>query len=155
MENNNVQKEEGKKSKSKLIIIILLAIIVIGVGVTVFFLMTDKSFSDVKEMFQSKDEYTVLLDEFVMNLQTEQQNKNYLKVEVALMYTDSDFTELVEASNSKIRDIVLNDLREKTPRQMSEVDKTPELKEDLKGKINEALGEDVIEEVYFTNLIVQ
>lgn len=155
MENKTKVAEKDRKSKAKIVIIALLAIIVIGISITAFFLISDKSFSDVKGFFESKDEYTILLDEFVTNLQTEERSNNYLKIQVALMYKDKKNTSIIESNTSKIRDIVLNDLREKTPEQILEVDKTPELKTILLEKLNDSLGNDIIEEVYFTNLIVQ
>ena len=71
------------------------------------------------------------------------------------MYKDKKHTELMESNLNKIRDIVLNDLREKTSEQILEVKNTPKLKEDLLKKLNDSLGEEVIQDIYFTNLIVQ
>lgn len=151
MENEN----SGKKSKSKLIIIGLLVLIILIVGVSVFFLVSDTGVEDIKAKFESKDEYTILLDEFVTNLQNEDKGKNYLKIQVALMYTDKKDSPAIEANTSKIRDIILNDLRGKGADEILAVEKTGELKTQILDKLNESLGEGVIEEVYFTNLVVQ
>ena len=149
------EKEVKKKSKSKLIIIILLVVIIAIVAASAFFIISDKSFKDIKASFVSQDEYTLLLDEFVTNLQTEQKGKNYLKIQVALMYKDKKNIEIIDSNLNKIRDIVLNDLREKTPEQILKVEETPEVKKQLIKKLNDSLGKDIIKEVYFTNLIVQ
>lgn len=151
MENEN----SGKKSKSKFIIIGLLIVIILMVGVSVFFLVSDKSMADIKSKFQSKDEYTILLDEFVTNLKNEDRGKNYLKIQVALMYTDKKDAPAIEANTSKIRDIILNDLRGKGADEILEVEKTGELKTQILDKLNESLGEGAIKEIYFTNLVVQ
>lgn len=147
--------ENKKKSKSKLIIIVLLVVIVLMVSVSAFFLISDKSLSDVKAMFESKDEYTILLDEFVTNLQNEDRGKNYLKIQLALMYKDKNNTSEIEANISKIRDIILNDLRDKSPEEIKEVEKTGELKTQILEKLNKSLDENMIEDIYFTNLVVQ
>lgn len=147
--------ENKKKSKSKLIIIVLLVVIVLMVSVSAFFLISDKSLSDVKAMFESKDEYTILLDEFVTNLQNEDRGKNYLKIQLALMYKDKNNTSEIEANTSKIRDIILNDLRDKSPEEIKEVEKTGELKTQILEKLNKSLDENMIEDIYFTNLVVQ
>lgn len=147
--------EKEKKSKSKLIIIILLAVIVVMVAISAFFLVSGKSFGDIKEGMKSKDEYTIALDEFVTNLKNEDRGKNYLKIQVALMYKDKKNTETINANLSKIRDVILNDLREKTSTEILEVENTPELKNKMLEKLNDSLGAKVIEEIYFTNLIVQ
>ena len=147
--------EKEKKSKSKLVIIILLVVIVVIVAVAAFFMISGKSFGEMKEGMKAKDEYTVPLEEFVTNLKNEDKGKNYLKIQVALMYKDKKNTETINANISKIRDIVLNDLREKTSTEILEVENTPQLKEKMLEKLNESLGKKVIEEIYFTNLIVQ
>ncbi|OLS03763.1 flagellar basal body-associated FliL family protein [Tissierella creatinophila] len=152
-----MEKEKKKMSKSKLIIIILLVVILAIVAVGAYMMISGKSFKDAKKMFESKDEYTIALDEFVTNLKNESKDKgkNYLKIQVALMYTDKKNTEIIEANISKIRDIILNDLREKSSAQILEVENTPKLKEKILEKINNSLGKKVIHDIYFTNLVVQ
>lgn len=149
--------EKGKKKmgKSKLIIIILLVAILVGVGITAYLMISGKSFKDAKGMIESEDEYTIPLDEFVTNLQNQEKGKNYLKIQVALMYTDKKDAEIIESNINKIRDIILNDIREKTSSQILEVKNTPVLKEKMMVKLNDALGKKIIKDIYFTNLIVQ
>lgn len=150
-----MENENKKKSRSKLIIIILLVVIAVGIAITAYFMISGKSLKEIKELGKSEDEYTISLDEFITNLKNEDRGKNYLKIQVALMYKDKKHTDLLEANLNKIRDIVLNDLREKTSEYILEVKNTPKLKEDLLEKLNDSLGEEVIEDIYFTNLIVQ
>lgn len=147
--------EKEKKSNLRLIIIILLVVIILIVAASAYFLISGKNIGDIKAMFESDEEYTVHLDEFVTNLKNEDRGKNYLKIEVALMYTDKKMTPEIEANKSKIRDIILNDLRGKTSDEILEVEKTGELKKNILEKLNKSLGEGVIEEIYFTNLVVQ
>ncbi len=150
-----MEKGKEKKSKLKFIIIILLVVILLAASITAYFMISGKSLKDIKKASKSEDEYTIALDEFVTNLKNENKGKNYLKIQVALMYKDEKNTETMESNLSKIRDIVLNDLREKTTEQILEVKNTPKLKEELLKKLNDSLGEEVIEDIYFTNLIVQ
>lgn len=150
-----MENENKKKSISRFIIIILLVVIAAGIALTAYFIISGKSLKDIRELGKSEDEYTISLDEFITNLKNEDRGKNYLKIEVALMYKDEKHTGLLETNLNKIRDIVLNDLREKTSEYILEVKNTPKLKEDLLEKLNESLGEEVIEDIYFTNLIVQ
>jgi len=119
------------------------------------FIMPEGTVSRVKGVFQSEEEHTLLLDEFILNLQTENKSKSYLKIEVALMYKDKKAGQLVETNVNKIRDIVLNNLRKKTPTEMLNVKDTDQLKDEIKDSVNDALGQDVIKDVYYTNLIIQ
>ena len=150
--------ENQNGSKSKIIIIALLVIIVAIVSVSAYFLITGQSAAtggEVVKKSRSQDEYTILLDEFVTNLQNEAKTKNYLKIQVALMTTDKKSAKSIEEDTNKIRDIILNDLRGKTPEEILEVKKTDDLKNKILEKLNESLGDDIIEDLYFTNLVVQ
>lgn len=150
--------ENERNSKSKIIIIALLVIIVAIVSVSAYFLISGQSAAtggEVVKKSKDKDEYTILLDEFVTNLKSEKKGKDYLKIQVAIMTTDKKSAKAIEEDTNKIRDIVLNDLRGKTSEQILEVEKTDELKNQILGKLNKALGDDIIEELYFTNLVVQ
>ena len=143
------------KSKSKIIIIILLAIIVALSGVIAYIVISDNQISDIMQEFMAKEEYTILLDEFVVNLKTNNRVQHFLKVKIALMYNDKKESKVIEASVSKIRDVILTDLREKTYEDIINGEKTIDIKTELLEKINTALNSDVIKDLYITDLIVQ
>lgn len=143
-----------KKGKGKLMIIILLVVVVILASVMFYFLVTGKQISDITKAFESHEEYTVLLDEFVVNLRSENSTKNYLKIEVALMYTEEKQTETIDKNVNKIRDIIINNIRSKAS---SEIDgeNTSTIKKEMIRDINTALKGNIIKDVYFANMIIQ
>lgn len=143
-----------KKDKGKLVIIILLVIVLILASVIGYFLVTGKQPSDITKNFESNEEYTVLLDEFVVNLRSENSIKNYLKIEVALMYTEEKQGETINFHVNKIRDIIIRNMRSKTS---SEIDgeNTAEIKKELIRDINSELKGNIIKDVYFANMIIQ
>ena len=143
------------KSKSKIIIIILLAIIVALSGVIAYIIISDNQLSDIMQEFMEKEEFTTSLDEFVVNLKTNNRVQHYLKVKIALMYTDKKESKAIEGSINKIRDVILTDLREKTYEDIINGEKTIDIKKDLLEKINTALNSDIIKDLYITDLIVQ
>ncbi len=144
------------KSKSrKTIIIALLLIILILVSVLAYFLLPKGTLGNIKKALETRDEYTLNLEEFIVNLKADGRSKAYLKTSVSLMYTDKKSIKTVETSVAKIRDIVLSNLRVKTAEEMLDVGETDNLKLNIIKDVNKALGKDVIEEVYFTNLVVQ
>lgn len=147
--------EKQKRGRSKLIIIILLVIIVVVVAVSAYFIISGKKMIDTTKKFKADDEYTILLEEFVTNLQNENRGKNYLKIQVALMYDDKKATKTIESNINKIRDIVLNNLREKSSDEILNVKNTPKLKKQILKDLNSSIGDKVIKEIYFTNLVVQ
>lgn len=147
--------EVKRKSKSKLIIIILLVFLLTLSAIIFFLVLDDNQVSQIKQMFQSNGEYTILLDEFVVNLKSESVLKHFLKVKITLMYTDEKQGENIGSNVSKIRDIILSNLRAETYEDLLNLDNTINLKKDILNNLNIALGEDVIKDIYITDLIIQ
>lgn len=144
-----------KKSKLKVIIIVLVVLVLVAASAIGYFMVTGKQVSDIVNMFQSNEEYTILLDEFVANLYSENGKKSYLKVKIALMYTDKKHEKSINSNVNKIRDLILNDIREKTSQDMLEKEHILKFKKEIINNINSALKDDIVKDVYFTDLIIQ
>ncbi|WP_193708268.1 flagellar basal body-associated FliL family protein [Alkalibaculum sporogenes] len=149
------QEEIEKKSKKKLIIIILVAVIILLISVIGYFAVTGNQVSDIVKLFEKDEEYTTLLDEFVVNLNSISGSKNYLKVQVALMYKKGKQGAIIEYNVNKIRDIIIDDLRVKTAEQIMDVDNISKIKNEIIEDINNALDDEIVKDVYFTNMIIQ
>lgn len=149
--------EVGRRSRGFKIIIILLLILAIALlGIIGYFTVFGGDGSKLASVFSAEEEHTMLLDEFVVNLQNEESNgRNYVKAEIALMYTDKNEDKLIENNTLKIRDTIINHLRLLTSEEILNGENTPELKSALTQSINSALGEEVIADIYFANLLVQ
>lgn len=152
---NELQKE--KKSKVKLIIIIAIVFILLIGSVIGYFLISGKSISDVMKSFQKEEEFTLVLDDFVVNLASEDEgpSKNYLKIQVAMMYTNSKHEVILMENESKIRDMIIEDLRKNSALDMSSGEKVNEIKSDICLHVNSALNEEIVKEVYFSDLLIQ
>lgn len=147
--------ETHENKKSRIIIVILLILILVSVMVIGYFAMPESKLSNIGSFFESQDEYTILLDEFTTNLYSENRTKSYLKMEIGLMYTDKKEEKYIEANMSKIRDIILEEIRGKTDSELLDVEKTNDLKGEIQESINNSLDKDIIKDIYYTNLIVQ
>lgn len=148
---------EGDKKKPNrlvVIIIILAAIILVGI-VAVIFMATGIKVSDITDKFVKHEEYIVEMDSFVVNLNTEGRTSNYLKIQVSLLYTDKKRGPVLEEKSSQIRDVVITDLMGYSPEQLLAEDGLEKVKSRLKKQINQALDEEVVEEVYFTDFLIQ
>ena len=143
------------KSKLKIIIIIIVVLILVVGSIVGYMVVTGKQKADIINMFVSHDENTMLLDEFVLNLRSKTGTKSYLKVQMALMYTDSKQTELINTNVNKIRDIIINELREKTSQDILDTESINTIKKDILIKVNAALMEETIKDIYFVNFIIQ
>lgn len=145
----------NKKSKSQFVIIILLIVILALTSVIGYFVVKDKQISDIAKIFKSDEEYTILLDEFILNLRSDNLTKNYLRINIALMYTEEKHDKILNLNISKIRDIIIKDLSEKNSKEILDKDNTLKIKKEIIDHINDALKEDVVKDVYFTNLVIQ
>lgn len=150
-----METQTKKKSKLKLVIIILLVVVIImGTGIG-YFAISGKQVSDVVEKLKPIEEQTVLLKEFLVNLKFDGNKKTYLKVQIALMFTDKKQTEFINLNTSKIRDVIISELRKNSAEEVLDEKELLSLKNEIIKKLNHALGEDIIKDVYFTDLVIQ
>src|SRR5699024_10286458 len=101
------------------------------------------------------EEFIAELDDFVVNLKSENKVKNYIRINVDLMYTDEELRESVDINNNKIKDIIIHTLQSKTASEMLDQENIPAIKEEMKNRVNDVLGKEWIKEVYFTDMVVQ
>lgn len=144
-----------RKNIDKIIIIALLAtilVLVFGIG---YLLLSDKEMPELTTIFKSNGEYTIPLEEFIVNLKQEESLNSYLKINVALMYTDERTGDEINANVNKIRDLVIANLRDKTASDMLNEISISKLKVDIKDDINNSLKNTAIEDIYITDIIVQ
>lgn len=148
--------EKEKKGPNKLIIIIVIMGFVMMIGaVTMVFMATDMTVSDVIAKFQKHEEYVMPLESFVVNLETEGKGTTYLKTQLSLLYVEEDFGPVLTNKTSQIRDIIINDLMEYKPDDLLVNGGLATAKVKLRGSINAALGQDMVKEIYFTEFLVQ
>ncbi|MDD2446122.1 MAG: flagellar basal body-associated FliL family protein [Tissierellia bacterium] len=152
---------KDKKNISKILIIVLLIVMMLMMATTLFIVVM-QSRSDESEglkigsFFQpDTGEYTVPLEEFIVNLQQDGNAKHYVKITLALMYYDEDSGPTIESNVSKIRDSIISTLRAKTYDDVLDNSKTAGIKSELIENINTTLGDTVVKGVYITDVIVQ
>lgn len=144
-----------RKNIDKIIIIALLAtilVLVFGIG---YLLLSDKDMPELTTIFKTNGEYTIPLEEFIVNLKPEASLNSYLSINIALMYTDEKIGEEINANVNKIRDLVIANLREKTASDMLNEINISKLKVDIKDEINDSLKKTAIKDIYITDIIVQ
>lgn len=147
--------EVKSKSKSKLLIILIVVLLLVLASIITFVVLDKNMVSQIKQILQPSGEYTVLLDEFVVNLKSDGAVKHFLKVKIALMYTEEKQGITIESSVNKIRDVIISNLREKTYKEMLEAENFTTLKKEVIDNLNLAINEDVIKDLYITDIIIQ
>lgn len=149
-----METREKKRDLDKAMIIVLLAAILIIVLAIGYLVVSDKNIT-IPNIFESDGEYTYVLDEFVVNLKSEDNSSSYLKIKIALMFTDEKDGEDLDSNVNKIRDIVISNLRARTAKELMENQSVELLKEDIKEDINTSLNKMIVQDVYITDIIVQ
>lgn len=144
-----------EKNKGLKIVILLLVLILVATLVMGFLYIGNKDKKNVSEAAKPIDENTFPLEEFLVNLKSEKGIPNYLKIKIALMYPEKKDEKKLDENVNKIRDVINDQLRVRTAKDMLDVEKVDTLKLEMLGAINGALGEEVILDIYFTDIVVQ
>ena len=153
------KKEEpaGGSSKKKpplMMIIAITAVVILAVG---FFVVQKASAKSKTHEVKKVEKGPVLtLDEFLVNL-ADPGSDHFLKVTVGLELSKEKgkTPETLKEDTPQIRDAVLASLSSKTRDSLGPQAGREKLKAEIKKKVNEALGEDDVEGVYFTNFVTQ
>ncbi len=169
------QQESGEKKSSSLvliiIIVVLILIILIGAVVTILMMggddqaqaqnnqvqqerMTDRpqggpgssSLAEVGPMFP--------LDTFTVNLLSES-GRRYLKVEMNLELSGEELGVELDSKTAVIRDIVIRLLSSKSLEEISTAKGKEKLKEQIVDQLNMRLRDGRVNNVYFTEFVVQ
>ncbi len=144
----------GKKQPPMMIIMAVFAVVVLGAA----FFMVQKASAKSKASEPKKAEKgpVMTLDEFLVNL-ADPGSDHFLKVTVGLeLSKDKGKTpETLKEDTPLIRDAVLSSLASKTRDQLGPEAGREKLKGEIKKKVNEALGEEDVQGVYFTNFVTQ
>lgn len=148
--------ETKEKIKIDRIIIIALLVVIIGLitGIGYLTLVANET-PDWGKIFRTNGKSTISMDEFLVNLRSEDKEDNYLKVNLALMFTDEKTTDEVNSNISKIRDLIIVNLRKRTKEELLEKTGVDNLKADIKEDINTSFEKITIDDVYITDIIVQ
>ena len=149
------KKAEGGKKGLPLPMIILAVVAVLAMVGT---FVVGKSVSAKSAPQKKKVEKgpVMVLDEFLVNL-ADPGGDHFLKVTVGLELNKEKgkTPESLKEQVAPIRDAVLTSLTSETRDQLTPVAGREKLKVEIKKKINEALGEDDVQNVYFTNFVTQ
>lgn len=147
----------------KVAVIGLLLLTMLGTGVALgglFFANQAEGSPSFWSRFSKEEEVvevTVPLEEFLINLRGEsQRGQPIIKMELSLSSLHEDSADIVATELAKVRDAVIHVVSSRTSETiLEEVDGEFVIKDDIRNRINQSLGEDIIEDVYFTNILIQ
>jgi len=155
MESEKTKTTKGNK-KWIWIVIVFLAI-AIG-GVVSFGFTSGKAQAIISDLFKEEVvETTVPLEEFLINLDSGTSvKKNFLKIELSLHSSKEGAEEILTANVAQIRDSVISVLRKKTEDTVFKEEDTKLLiKKELIEAINTKIDEDLVDDIFITNIVTQ
>ena len=151
-------------SKTVLIIIISVAVLFMGMVGAGFFILWNKISqvpvdpSKVAEMSVEEEENVIgplyPLDTMIVNL-SDDGGKRYLRVTMALELSDPESVDTIESRLPQIRDAVLMILPTKTYDDVSTTDGKIALRNQVMEKINTLMTKGRVNNIYFTEFVVQ
>lgn len=167
------ESKEGKKGGNLVLIIIIVVLVLLLVvgGLAAFFLLSSNDEEVPMQEAQTmqapskksaqgrKKDLTIVgpmypLDKFIVNLQSENGGR-FLKVSMNIELSSEELQAEIDSKVSVIRDIVIRTLSSKTFEEISTIKGKDRLKDELVDSINEILADGHLNNVYFTDFVIQ
>jgi len=170
-----VEKKSGGSNIALIIIIVLLFLLLVGGGIAAYLLLSDdgedvvnpdtvkteKSVEEekpAKKKKKLKDLLTVgpmyPMDQFIVNLLNENGSR-YLKTTIDLEMDKQELSAELDKKKAIIRDIIIKILSSKTFEEISTVKGKERLKEEIVDQINRILSDGEIQNIFFTDFVIQ
>lgn len=96
-----------------------------------------------------------LLGDFTTNLATHDRAGKFVRVEIRVKMSDRDMAVELKRTNILLRDAVIEEMSLKRFSELSTEKGKMKLKENIKNRLNQIISDGEIEEVYFTQFIIQ
>ncbi|SKA86433.1 flagellar FliL protein [Caloramator quimbayensis] len=138
--------------KSKIIIIILVILLLIAVGIGTFF-GYNYFFKSKKTEPKKVPENTVALENIIVNL-SDEDAKVYIKTQINLGYTKKNGDKEINSYLPQIRDRINIYLRGKKSGDFNK-DGLNKIRQELLKQVNEVIGENIVTNLYFYEIIIQ
>lgn len=153
----NETSKPKNKLKPILIAVVILLVLTIGTLLGIGF-STGKIQEVTATMFDSSEEITVPLDQFLVNLTPGESNRDqYLQIELSIFSAQKDAEATLTERMPQVRDAVITVLRNKTSDSLyaTTEDGTLVIKNEIKEKINQEIGTSLVNDIYITNVVTQ
>ncbi len=153
---------EEKKTKGKKGIIIIAAIALIGIvgGILASGILGGGDEEEAKpkakkEAAKPADPVFYELPEFLVNLSSNTGRVSFLKMSVTLELRDKESVAQLEAYKPKVMDTFNTYLRELRPSDLSGSAGIYRLREELMVRLNKTLNDDMVQDILFSEILVQ
>lgn len=152
------KERRGLKINKNLLLLVLSVPLLVAIGVIAGSFVTnpDTMIASNNEEPEEVEEVSVALEEFVLNLEPTNNVNRYVRMEISLSTTQEGGLELLEGSLDKIRDSIINTVSRQTVNDIFDEEVgTSNLKDVLKESLNAEFEDELVHQVYITNVVVQ
>jgi flagellar FliL protein len=156
-ETKTEEQEKGVKkvSKKKLLLFLVIGLVIVVLAGSVIAVFSTFKGGKGKEKERSPKETVIYsMEPIVVNL-FDPTGKRYLQIRLALELKDKKMEEEIKINEPKIKDVIISTLSTKTPEDVLQPEAKDLIKNELLQKINSALGEEAISNIYITQYIVE
>ena len=155
VEQENETPQEKPKKKSKLLIIIIAVVVLLaGAAGAYFFVFKGKEGADKKETIKESSGVNFAFEPFVVNLMDSGGSK-YLKVSIQLELSEAKLMEKAKNKTPQLRDAIITLITNKTSEELISAEGKIILKDEIKQRANQILGEGTVLNVYLTDFVMQ
>ncbi len=160
VENGNTEAQEAapKKKKGKFLIIIIALVVLLGGAAGAYFLFLNKPKEGQKVETSSKTHEVAgvnfSLEPFVVNL-VDAGGTKYLKVSIQIELSDAKLMEKAKNRTPQLRDAIITLLTSKTSDELITAEGKILIKDEIKQRANQILGEGTVLNVYLTDFVMQ
>lgn len=149
---------KGAKGKKKNLWVVSFFFAIVIIGVVGFGFTSGKAQVIISDLFKEEIvETTVPLEEFLINLDSDTSiKKTFLKIELSVHSSKEGAEEKLTAEMAQIRDSVISVLRKKTEESVfKEEDTKLVIKKELIEAINTKIDEELVDDIFITNIVTQ
>jgi len=151
------EKEVKKVSKKKLLLFLVIGLVIVvlaGSVIAVFSTFKGGKGKEKEKERSPKETVIYSMEPIVVNL-FDPTGKRYIQIRLALELKDKKMEEEIKINEPKIKDVIISTLSTKTPEDVLQPEAKDLIKTELLQKINSALGEEAISNIYITQYIVE
>lgn len=156
IEEKEEQAAPPQKSKGKLIMLLALALVVILAmgGGGWYFLSKSAPEETTAKVQQTAIKEVWPMQAFIVNI-SDTKEERYLKVVMQLEVSDASVIAELEQIKPRLRDSIIDLLTSKPYKDLIDLSGKQRLREDIAGRVNNALSRGKITKVYFTDFVMQ
>lgn len=157
-EQEQISEGSVKKKKGKLLIIIIAVVVLLAGGAGAYFFVFkgegEKKETNTKKESKEGTGVNFSFEPFVVNLMDTGGTK-YLKISIQIELADTKLMEKAKSRTPQLRDAIITLLSNKTSEELITSEGKIVLKDEIKQRANQILGEGNVINVYLTDFVMQ